>query len=179
MVQAPVEGRYWAAADIPALIAALIQKDAAVRRRAREDLIAVGRPAIDVLLELLHDRRAHVRWEAAKALSGIGDPRAAPALVQVLEEDDEFDVRWVAGEGLIAMGHSGLRPLLAALAARPGSPTLQEGAHHVCHELAKRRAFRLVGPVLAALRGSEPALALPAAARAALAELLALPQSAL
>ncbi len=77
MAQAPVGGRYWAAADVPALVAALMQKNAAVRRQAREDLIAVGRPAVNVLLELLHDRRAHVRWEAAKALSGIGDPRAA------------------------------------------------------------------------------------------------------
>ncbi len=78
MAQAPVGEPYWAAADIPALVAALVHKNAAVRRRAREDLIAVGRPAVDVLFELLHDRRPHVRWEAAKVLLGIGDPRAAP-----------------------------------------------------------------------------------------------------
>ncbi|MCE5267269.1 MAG: HEAT repeat domain-containing protein [Planctomycetaceae bacterium] len=160
--------------DFSPLVEAITHKDPAVRQWAREQFIAVGRPAVDVLRDLLHDHRPHVRWEAAKSLAAIADPRTANALVEVLAEDDEFDVRWLAGEGLIALGYEGLWPLLTALAAHPGSPNLQEGARHVCHHLSKRRAFRFLAPVLQALRLSEPALSIPAVARAALANLRAL-----
>ncbi|MEN6451459.1 MAG: HEAT repeat domain-containing protein, partial [Thermoguttaceae bacterium] len=138
------------AVDISPLVETLRSKDAVARRRAREQLVMAGRVAVRPLLELLHDHKPHVRWEAAKALASIGDPKTASALAEVVEEDDEFDVRWVAGEGLIAMGPEGLRALLGALARRPSSATLQEGAHHVCHHLSKRRMFaQIVAPVLA------------------------------
>ncbi|MEN6457914.1 MAG: HEAT repeat domain-containing protein [Thermoguttaceae bacterium] len=159
------------AIDFSALVSALTHKNAVVRRNAREQLVAVGRPIVDAVRQLLHDKRPHVRWEAVKTLASIADPRTAGALVQVLEEEDEFDIRWVAGEGLAAMGREGLRPLLATLAARPGSATLQEGARHVCHHLSHRRAFRLIVPLLIALRSAEPTLAMPILARRALAEL--------
>ena len=148
-------------AEIPALIAGLAHKNAVVRRRARNGLIAAGTPAVDSLMELLGDRKAHVRWEAAKALGSIGDPKAAPILVEVLEEDDDFDVRWLAGQALTALGREGLRPLLLALADRPHSITLQEGAYHVCHRLSQIQAYRLVKPVLAALRCSSPNWSFP------------------
>jgi HEAT repeat protein len=157
--------------DVSALIAALAAEDAVVRRRARNGLIVLGNRAVDPLIELLADRRAHVRWEAAKALGGIGAPKAAPALVRILEEDEDFDVRWLASQALAGLGREGLRPLLVALAARPYSIALQEGAYHICHRLSRRQAFQLVKPVLAALRTSEPALAIPAAVRVALDEL--------
>jgi HEAT repeat protein len=162
-----------ASADIAALIAALANKNAEVRRHARNGLIAMGRPAVDLLVELLGDRRPHVRWEAAKALGAIGDPKAGEALVAALDEDDDFDVRWLAGQALAALGREGLRPLLLALADRPHSPALQEGAYHVCHRLSQRQAYRLVKPVLAALRALEPELLIPTAVRAAINELKA------
>jgi hypothetical protein len=63
---------------------------------------------------------SRTRWEAAKALSEIADPLAATALVNALEDDDA-DIRWVASEGLTALGRDGLEPLLAALLERAGS----------------------------------------------------------
>jgi len=157
--------------DIPALIAALHDKDAVARRRARDQLVALGKPSVGALVELFKMPKSHVRWEAAKALSGIADPTAASILVEVLENDEDSDVRWLAAEGLIAVGRGGLLPLLAALADRPKSTTLQEGAYRVCHHLRRRKAFEMVKHVLAALKDPEPELAIPQAIHTVLEEL--------
>ena len=158
--------------DVPALIAMLSDKDGVVRRRARERLVALDGPAVRYLVELLSHRKVHLRWEAAKALSGIGDPRTATDLVRVLEEDEDEDVRWLAAEGLIALGWDGVRPLLRALADRPGSLTLRDGAHHVCHNLSRRKVYAGLKPVVTALDEPVPELAVPSVARAALDKLV-------
>ena len=59
-------------------------------------------------------------------LRDIGDPAAAPALVRALE-DENFDIRWIAAEGLIAVGQGALTPLLQALVQRPFCRWLQKG----------------------------------------------------
>jgi HEAT repeat protein len=153
---------------VGSLIGDLASKDGLVRESARLSLIAVGRPAVGALIKLLADRNRQVRWEAAKALSQIADPAAAPALVRALE-DDEFSVRWLAAKGLIALRSKGLAPLLRALTKRSDSVSLLQGAHHVVHELAKRRALKeVMRPLLTALEDVEPSLGVPPAARAAL-----------
>ncbi len=172
MAKVPRENSTRQEADIPALIAKLADKNGAARRRARERLVALGGPAVGFLIELLGHHKAHLRWEAAKALGGIGDPRTAADLVLALEEDEDGDVRWLAAEGLIALGWDGLRPLLEALANRPGSVTLRDGAHHVCHNLGRRKAFKAVRPVLVALNEPDPELAVPLVTRVALDELV-------
>ena len=52
---------------------------------------------------ILPHRKPHVRWEAAKALCGIADPLAAAALVNAFDDRDG-DVRWLAAEGVAALG---------------------------------------------------------------------------
>ncbi len=153
--------------DIDSLVAALASPDRVTRQTARETLVAVGHPAVGPLLPLLDDRNDHVRWEAAKSLADIGDPDAAPALVQTLE-DREAGVRWLAAEGLIRMRRASLKPLFLALIERPDSPWLREGAHHVLHSLTKMGLAEGGMPVLAALEGIEPTATLPSAARRAL-----------
>ena len=112
-----------------------------------------------------------MRWEAAKALCGIADPLAASALVNALDDRDG-DVRWLAAEGLAALGRDGLQPLLAALLQRAESCWFCEGAHHVCHTLVKRKKLGpILRPVLAALKQSEPEVAVPPAAYTALSRL--------
>ena len=101
----------------------------------------VGKPAVPFLIPLLSHRKLQIRWEAAKTLCDIADPIAATALVNALD-DSEGDVRWLAAEGLAALGCDGLHPLLAALLERAQSPWLCEGAHHVCHALAKKKTPR-------------------------------------
>jgi HEAT repeat protein len=149
---------------IRSLIADLRSKDGMVRQRARQSLVAIGKPAVISLVKLLRDRNDQVRWEAAKALGEIGDRRAAPALIAALE-DEEFDVRWLAAEGLIALGGEGLVPLLEALVKCPQSVWLRAGAHHFLHDLAKAGLRKQVASLLEALEGVEPEIEVPPAAR--------------
>ncbi len=150
-------------AIIHALIAALSDKNGLARQRARWALVDMGEPAVAPLIQALADRRERVRWQAAKALSKICSPAAGPALVRALE-DKSFGVRWLAAEGLIALRHEGLFPLLQALVDHSDSGWLREGAHHVLHTLAEEGLHAEVAPILAALEDIEPAVECPGAA---------------
>lgn len=156
---------------VTSLIANLSRKDGGVRERARQSLVAIGTPAVALLIEALVDPKELVRWEAAKALGEIRNPAAAPALVAALE-DKVFDVRWLAAEGLIALGGEGLIPLLHALSERSDSLWLREGAHHVLHNISRGELREVLQPVLAALDDIEPSVEVPFAARTLLNELM-------
>ena len=157
-------------AAIRALMDALCDRDTLKRHRARLLLVDIGSPAVPYLVQALEDPDAEecVHWEAAKALSDIGDPLAAPTLIDILGQDEHFGVRWLAAEGLIALERDGLVPLLNALIQRSDSAWLREGAHHVLRILAGRGLYAQVAPVLTALEYIEPAVQVPPAARAAL-----------
>jgi HEAT repeat protein len=154
-------------ATINSLIAELADQDGTARQRARLALVEIGKSAMAPLMEALTDPNDDVRWEAAKALGQIGDPKVAPALVSALE-DENSGVRWLAAEGLIALGREGLAPLLQALEKRPDSGWLRQGAHHVLHDLAGKGLSDLVSPMLTALEDVEPTVEVPWAAKAAL-----------
>ncbi len=121
--------------EIESLIADLASDHGLTRQRARESLAAIGQPAVAPLIAALADSKRQVRWEAVKALGEIGDPAAASALVSALE-DEGSGIRWLAAEGLIAIGREGLKPLLQALVHYSDSEWLREGAHHVLRRLA-------------------------------------------
>ncbi len=142
------------------LIVDLGSDDDVARVKARHSLVAMGKAAVPSLTEALKNKKYLMRWEAAKALGEIGNPAAAPNLVEALE-DEEFDVRWLAAIGLIGMSIKGLKPLLHALMERGDSVLLQEGAHHVIHDLAKGGLRRYLAPVLASLEGVEQAMMVP------------------
>jgi HEAT repeat protein len=154
---------------IPALIAMLAVKDSLARQRARESLVDIGKPAVVPLMEALAAPASdyYVRWEAAKVLSELEDPEAAPVLVNALE-DDSFGIRWLAAEGLISLGQDGLAPILEALVQRSDSAVLREGAHHVLRMLNEGDLHAQLAPVLAALEDIEPIVEVPVAAHAAL-----------
>ena len=157
--------------DMPELLVALASSSPVARRKAREALVALGTPAMPSLIQLLSHRKPHVRWEAAKAIGGIADPIAAFALVNALKDRDG-DIRWLAAEGLAALGRDALPPLLAALIDPSNSNWLCEGAHHVCHVLVRKRGLGpILRPLLAALEQSEPKAASPLAAYTALSKL--------
>lgn len=105
-------------------------------------------------------------------LGQIRDATVAAALVRRLE-DDYLDVRWLAGQGLVALGRDGLVALLRAMMEEPASVRRREGAHHVLRILAQRGQADVVGPVLAAIEGVQPGLTVPLAAHAALHKLQA------
>jgi HEAT repeat protein len=124
----------------------------------------MGKAAVPLLTKALKSENRLTKWEAAKALGEIGDPSTASALVEALEDDD-FDIRWLAAEGLTKMNINALKPLLQALEKRGDSFFLQEGAHHVFHDLAKGGLRKFLAPVLAALEKLEPGEEVPWAAR--------------
>ncbi len=146
-----------AVSAIKSLISDLRSVNGSIRRETREALVAIGRPAVPLLIPLLKDPDDDVRWETAKALSEIGDPRAAVELVDALT-DHNFGVRWIAAEGLINIGPHSLIPLLDRLSRHSDSTWLRRGAHHVIRDVAKKNPelIHVVRDVLAALEGFEP-----------------------
>ena len=95
-------------------------------------------------------------------------------------EDARSGIRWLAAEGLIAIGREALPPLLQALIHQSDSEWLREGAHHVfrawlrekerpvLHSKADEEMGNLISPVLQALEGIEPVIEMPRAAQVAL-----------
>lgn len=145
------------------LIMTLSSDNDSIRKEARQSLVAIGSAAVAPLIEALKQKDDHVRREAVKALCEIEDPQVAPVLIRTLE-DEEFDIRWLAAEGLIGLRMNGLKPLLQALIEHGGSPLLLEGAHHVIHYMAKGGLRKCLGPVLSSLEGVEPSVKAPIAA---------------
>jgi HEAT repeat protein len=111
----------------------LTDPDSRKRAEAREQLLALGRAAVPAFLTALTDRNANARWQAAKALSRLHDPDTAPDLMDAMEDDD-FGVRWLAAEGLIAMGPACLETVLEGLTSCFDSVRMREGAR--LHALA-------------------------------------------
>jgi HEAT repeat protein len=153
--------------DVSGLVATLGDSNGLARQHAREALVGIGQPAVPSLNTALASPYEQVRWEAAKALSEIAAPESMPGLVIALE-DREFSVRWIAAEGLVAIGNRSVEPLLEALVVRGDRQWLREGAHHVLKALSKRGSYEAMASVLAALEGMEPELVVPPAAKAAL-----------
>jgi HEAT repeat protein len=164
---APATDKKVSPAIIKKLVNDLCSEDGLIRVRARKRLVALGNQAVRPLKKLLASKREWVRWEAAKALGQIGDPAAARALIKALE-DNMFDVRWLAAEGLISMGNRALVPLLEAIKERPDSFWLREGVHHVLHDINNGHLTEILRPVIMALEGFEPSVEAPPAIKRAL-----------
>jgi hypothetical protein len=149
------------------LIAHLSSPRAAARERARQGLVALGRPAVVPLVESLATANDQGQLEATKALAEIADRSAIPALVRCLEADSH-EVRWVAAEGLVNIGADAVEPLLIALIDGAARHTILDGAYHVLHAFARRASEPIFEPVLEAIRRPEPAVSAPLAAENAL-----------
>jgi HEAT repeat protein len=154
-------------ANIKLLIADLASKDGVVRVKARQQLVAYKKQSIAPLIRTLSNKNDWVRWEAAKALSQIGNNKAIKALLESLS-DEKFEVRWLAAEGLIRIGRKAIVPLLETLVNNSDSYWLREGIHHVLHDMNTGKITEVLRPVLGALEGTEPSLEVPPAAQKAL-----------
>ena len=152
---------------IQALVSDLTCPDGFNRLMARRSLAYIGKSAVPELTLALQSKEALSRWEAAKSLSQVGDAGATAALIKALT-DDVFDVRWLAAEGLIAIGRPALVPLLREVKKNSGSIWLREGAHHILHDLNNEQISALINPVLHALQDSDATLQTPLLAQRAL-----------
>ncbi len=126
--------------NIEELIKVFYSKDGIKRKMARYELVKIGKPAIKYLTGLLSEPKEQIRWEAIKTLSQIAAPESIPILIKALENDD-FDVRWLAAEGLIEIGEKSIKPLLKSLAKHQDSKFLLEGVHHVLKGLEFKKIF--------------------------------------
>ena len=156
-----------AKATIKSLIDELASKDGVVRVKARRQLVAYKKRSVTPLIRTLSNKNDWVRWEAAKALSQIGNNRAIKALLEALS-DEKFEVRWLAAEGLIRIGRKAIVPLLETLVSHSDSYWLREGIHHVLHDMNTGKITEVLRPVLVALEGTAPTLEVPQAAQVAL-----------
>ena len=156
-----------AKATIKSLIADLASKDGLVRVTARGQLVAYKKLAVAPLIRTLSNENDWVRWEAAKALSQIGDKKSIQALLKSLS-DEKFEVGWLAAEGIIQIGRRAIVPLLEALVKHSDSYRLREGVHHVLHDMNTGKITDLLQQVLVALEGPAPSLEVPLVAQAAL-----------
>lgn len=88
---------------IPALMDMLLAQDALTRRLAGDALVAIGKPAVSQLLEVMQHGQHLARLEAVRALALIGDESAIPALFEALDDSSALVEYW-ANEGLEKMG---------------------------------------------------------------------------
>ena len=116
---------------------------------------------------MLQHEQPRTRLDAVRTLAEIQPPSAAPGLVRCLQDED-VGVRWAAREALIALGGSGVEPLLRDLIQASDSIWLREGAQHILSALKDQGC--LAAPlmeVLNALDRSEPEVRLPSTAASA------------
>ncbi|MCX8032561.1 MAG: HEAT repeat domain-containing protein [Thermoleophilia bacterium] len=165
-------GVYGGAMEIlDALIAALKERDGMRRKRARETLILAGDPAVGPLLELTASSDKQTRWEATKALAAMVEPACLDSFVKLMS-DSHSDIRWLAADGLIALGPRSVVPVLKSLLNKDLPRGHLDMSHRVLRELAEDNSVlaAVVEPVLLALRSSD-VTALPSRAEKALLEL--------
>jgi hypothetical protein len=163
-------------AQTDSLIALLANSNGLIRQRARYALVEMGEPAVPALIKALNIRNDYVHWQAAKALSQIASPKSIEVLVKMLQDNDP-GIRWIAAEGLVAIGRESLEPLLHTLMHRSNSFTLLESAHHVLYDLVHHPRLldwatrEMLRPIVEALEGSAPVVTAPVAAYHALQQL--------
>ena len=97
-VRALAEARQNAAMDT--LIAALGYNNPGAAVAAVDGLVALGKPAVEPLLEKLDDYNYGARAWSIRALAGIGDPRGLEILLTAAETDFALSVRRAAARGL-------------------------------------------------------------------------------
>ena len=149
---------------VSSLIKSFSSRDGRQRQAAREKLCEIGPSAVPALIQALHHPEDQVRWEAAKSLAMLPDPRAANALVESLK--DSFSIRWLASEALINIGEPALVPLIRGLMANPDSPRLREAAHHVLTGLKRAHPTNpYITEMLQALTGQAQTETVPWVAR--------------
>ncbi len=132
--------------------------------------VQIGMDAVPRLIDVLASPDAAARWRAAEVLADVGDPRAVEPFVRALDDPDQA-VRWNAARGLARMERSGLEAVLRALATRPLTPWLAQGARYVLHRAQLSHRSRRLPALLAALGHPSASVEVPVRAAEALAEI--------
>ncbi|MEJ2103572.1 MAG: HEAT repeat domain-containing protein [Ignavibacteriaceae bacterium] len=126
---------------IPDLAKDLFSKNYLLRKKAREELVEIGDPSLEILKDLANNGDQNARWEAIITIVQIGSNETLGVLLKALD-DEEFSIRWLAAEGLANLGKISLMPLLRKLRNNPDSGILRRGSFHVLRELMKKGIFK-------------------------------------
>ena len=102
--------------------------------KARKKLVGMGNTIIIHLHKLLKSNKTLLRKEASKIVELIAHRNSIPLLIDLLDDPD-FDIRWIAAEGLIKIGRRSILPLLKSVRDGKSSLLFNEGAHHVLNGL--------------------------------------------
>ena len=128
-------GNYADPSTVAPLIGALTSGERRLASAAEGSLQKLGRLAVPALVRVMHEESGQPRWHAARVLTHLGDPRATEALIGALE-DSNYGTRWLAAEGLVAIGQPVVRPLFEMLAQQEKvSAWLKQGAYHVLNKV--------------------------------------------
>ena len=119
----------------------LFSKNYLLRKKAREELVEIGDPSLEILKDLANNGDQNARWEAIITIVQIGSNETLGVLLKALD-DEEFSIRWLAAEGLANLGKISLMPLLRKLRNNPDSGILRRGSFHVLKELMKKGIFK-------------------------------------
>ncbi len=146
-------GNYTDKKALDALVAALRDTEVEVRVAAADSLGRTGSPeATPHLIARFNDfaEQGEVRAAAARAVGGLRDSRAVPALLGLLSDNDPKVRQWVAS----ALGRIGdsraVDPLIGALS--DSDPAVRGWA---ALALARFRDRRIIDPLLKAAKDSE------------------------
>jgi hypothetical protein len=121
--------------DFPDNLTSLIKesldsKNSLKKLAARNTLVRMGKTIIPKMHKLLESGSGLLRMEAAKIVELIADRKSIPFLINLLD-DKEFEIRWIAAEGLIKIGRPAILPLLKSIRDGKSSFIFNKGAHHV------------------------------------------------
>jgi HEAT repeat protein len=144
--------------DFPINLVKLIKgsldtKNSVKKLAARSTLVRLGKTIIPQLHELLDSKNGLLRMEAAKIVELIADRRSIPILIRLLD-DKEFEIRWIAAEGLIKFGRRSILPLLKSVRDGESSYFHNKGAHHVLNGLLNESEKEKLRPLLFSLDDS-------------------------
>lgn len=109
-------------------------KNVSEKISARSYLVKMGKAIMPQLQQLTDYENSEIRMEAAKIIELIADGKSIPIFIKLLD-DKEFEIRWIAAEGLIKIGRNSIRPLLMSVRDGESSLIYNKGVHHVLESL--------------------------------------------
>jgi hypothetical protein len=128
----------------------LIEKNYQKKHNARITLVKMGTAIIPQMHKLLGSPNKLLRMEAVKIVELIANRKSIPSLIRLLD-DKEFDIRWIAGEGLIKIGRRSILPLLKSVRDGKSSHFHNESTHHVLLGLLTEPEKEKLGTLLFSL----------------------------
>lgn len=132
----------------------LSSEETTIRIDARNQLVKMGREILPYMHKLLKSKEKQLRWEAAKTIEIIGNPKSIPYLLDMLKEQ-QTEFRWIASEGLINIGRESIVPLLQTLIENDETLFLRSSARYVLNELFTAKELNRYSKLMDALKNEK------------------------